>query len=766
MSDFSNVNEQALEYFRENPDACGRPRPNEDGTEYVWDALGGRVAQGRMVNKISLESSEFWFMAREDWDARDTSLNNNYYRFHPKDEFGSPDDCYDARNIEGEHAGDTAVVVSGDKFSMVVAEGHEQDAKQFVNECTEVIHDSAKIMRGMKSDDPDKKTAELIDRSAERIAKWADDYADIMGNEHGNFALAEGRSATLTQTVVKCGSLPKLSVNKELSACENYKDRVNYMHRFMDNTIRTMHQLEKPEGERISIFDDYMDIMDGGNSEIRVEYHRQHMEETGWDANKDAIYQAELKASHEKIIKAFENLCKIEDADYYKNVLNNDLPEMTGNKPSRDFSPEVGYMRGENQAIDLGYPSDQMFALGELGATEGIIERNIRQKETSLRNENNPEQKQKLEEEKQKLSDAMEELSGIKQELWGRKYQSPEDTLEVYHRQNEFVDKHPEFRFLRNGDTFRKARELNTLADKTADLKAISAAMGDFNAKRTDKWFSSESTPHKNLRESAERLQREVKAYKTGIYQEGDKKGKKMSEEERIALREAIERRADEVSRNADTYLGKRKGERSTEAGNRRKAGAEALRAAADSIRESIAADRSRDVEYQEALAAQRGYDRELNRNMQQALNTPEDRAMSEVEYRNAWHSNKIQDKDRMIHVFDQIYKEYRENPYDDENLANVIAAKSLSMAVKNGKMKPLDAINNVDSMSDQIFKTDGFKTVRTTSLKDMEPGEIYAKWALAEQDAKYKKVEASKAKAIQAQKQVQRPQPKAPQQG
>ena len=109
---------------------------------------------------------------------------------------------------------------------------------------------------------------------------------------------------------------------------------------------------------------------------------------------------------------------------------------------------------------------------------------------------------------------------------------------------------------------------------------------------------------------------------------------------------------------------------------------------------------------------------------------------MSEVEYRNAWHSNKIQDKDRMIHVFDQIYKEYRENPYDDENLANVIAAKSLSMAVKNGKMKPLDAINNVDSMSDQIFKTDGFKTVRTTSLKDMEPGEIYAKWALAEQDA------------------------------
>ena len=68
--------------------------------------------------------------------------------------------------------------------------------------------------------------------------------------------------------------------------------------------------------------------------------------------------------------------------------------------------------------------------------------------------------------------------------------------------------------------------------------------------------------------------------------------------------------------------------------------------------------------------------------------------------------------------------------------------------------------------MSDQIFKTDGFKTVRTTSLKDMEPGEIYAKWALAEQDAKYKKVEASKAKAIQAQKQVQRPQPKAPQQG
>ena len=780
------------DYFKENPNAAGRPGPNENGKEHIWDAMGGRINKGRMINKVSLESDEFWSLAREKKGENIASFDEHYTKFHKVDEDGVLEDDFLATAVEGDPIGgdNKGVYIGGDKFTKVVAEGHEKDAQNYINEAVNVIHDGARIIRGMKSDDPDRNVARTIDRSANRIAKWADDYAEIVKDEKGSLALGEARSATLTQTLVKAGALPILSRSTELKKCKNQAERIEHMHSTMDKSIRIMHQFDKPEGERVSIFDDFMDIMDGANSELKTEFHRQHMEQTGWDANKDAIYKTELKASHEKVIASFEKLCKVQNVDEYREALNNDLFEITGNKKARDMSSEVGYMKGENRAIDLGYPSDQLFAFGELGAIEGQIERDIRRQDTEMRSAATPEVKARIETEKKRLNSALAELTEIKNEVWGKEYTSPEDTLAIYHKQNKFLNEHPEFAHNHLGDSFREARELNSLADKTADIKALSEAMNTFNAKRTDKWLSSESKPHRILRESAEALQREVKAYKTGVYQEGDRKGQKMSEEERIALREAIERRADEVSRNSETYLGKRKGERSTEAGNQRKAGAESLKSLAASIRESIRIDREKELEASQKFVSEKeeraaGVDESFGEDISDAM----DLAESERVRRNkADDAAKEQKKNPRRSSMDQLYSqlqaeaklEFHESATTkgglSDNFTHLVACMVTGTAMQIQAKREGRAISdrNLSSMAGRLENDPAFKEMmkgvegnvkKQQEIAAMEPGEIYAKYAMVRQNMKMREAQAGQkqraASINAAQQQMQQQGPK-----
>ena len=769
---------KTADYFKENPGAGGRPGPNENGKEYVWDAMGGRVNLGKMVNKVSVESDEFWYIAREDRNAHQDSLQRNYKAFHKVDEIIEDiDDTISDEGIEGAEAKGTYVQVGGDKFSTFVAEGHEKDAQNYIKESADAMRDGANLIRGMKSDDPDPQVAQTIDRSANRLAKWTEDYANILSDEKGSLALGEGRSATLTQTLVKGGSLPILTSSRDRKNYKTQSEAIEYVHKTMDKSIRIMHQLDKPEDQRVSIFDDYMDIMDGANTELKVEYHRQHMEESGWDANKDEIYKTELKASHEKIINAFDRLCKVPNEDEYRQALNNDLSEMTGNRMGRDLSAKVGYMKGENQAIDMGYPSDQMFALGEVGAIEGMITRAIRRQDQNLIDIPNrkgikpaeiAEEQAKVEQEKKRLDGVLKEFTEIKNEVWGKEYSSPEATLEIYHKQNEFLDRNPEFNHRQAGESFREARELNSLADKTTNMRDLSDAMSDFNAKRTDKWFSSESKPHKNLRESAEALRQELRAYQTGIYQTGEKKGQRMPEVDRVALREGIEKRADEVSQNADTYLGKRKGDRSTEAGNQRKTGAEKLKNMASAIKQSMEMDRQK-----EALAAEKeemkaGVDKGFGEEISDAMELAESERVrrNEEEIRRDKKAGKQTGRSRGKTNMDRLYEKLQgeaevtihESAIAEGGLSDKFTHYTACMIVgtamqiedkRNGR--PLSD-RDPTTMAGRLEKDPAFKEMmkgvvgnekKQQELASMEPGEIYAKYAMVRQNMKVREAKA-----------------------
>ncbi|MCR5451860.1 MAG: hypothetical protein K6F00_04430 [Lachnospiraceae bacterium] len=117
----------------------------------------------------------------------------------------------------------------------------------------------------------------------------------------------------------------------------------------------------------------------------------------------------------------------------------------------------------------------------------------------------------------------------------------------------------------------------------------LDAALGEFDTKRTDWWFSKESPVHKAVRESAQSLKEDIDALKYGVHRDGPQKGKPLSGEERQALLESIEKKSHQVEKDADKYLSERKGTRGTEAGNKRKAGAQKIKDFAASIREKIA---------------------------------------------------------------------------------------------------------------------------------------------------------------------------------
>lgn len=750
------------------------PKPDPEGGVYAWDALEGRLDLGKKFDKLRTESDEFWKIMSEDYKANDKASDEYVYDKMERDEF---DDIMvtDMTGLKGGLLiGTSGILINGEKFSMAAPKGHEDSVKTYMKQATDNMRGAAKVFRNMKSDEPDPATADFINSGMERFAKWAEDYARLMDNEKGNLTLGIGRNLTLARVLSKGGSLPIISKLDEHPDKMNLEERRKYVQNHLEEDIRVMGDLDQPKNKRGTFFQDYMAIMDGANDELRVEYNRQEMESTGWDAKKEERYLRELKGSHEKIITAFDRIKKIENSQKYDKVLNSPVSELVGGTKEfgqRDMSIQVGYMKGEVEAIEMGYPSDQLFGLGSFGAIGGKIDRMQRYNEFAISekqksiNEIDKQIKEytrksqkaqtlaerhaahnKIEEYKKKKKAAkddlnqlkekeagdnavFEEYEGIKSEVWGKKYSGPETALDAWHKAKGFIDKYPQLGIYQNETEITYIRNANELADKTKDMKDISAAMSEFNTKRSDKWLSSESKQHKKLREASESLQRDMKAYKSGVYQDGPNKGKFMKEEERIALREVIEKKADEVSKQADEYEKSHKAP-STLEGKQRKAGAAKLKSVAAAFKDSISKDRDLEL----------GIDRKLSA-----------RVKDTVEVMNAPTEGKDPLSQRMNNDYEE-FQRINSNPEAHERefkiaLANVIAGKTLDQGIRMGKVTEEQASQVWDHTS-KIIRTRDSSFIKMAEevynnpkerqqLSLMEPGEIYAKLVLRKQNEK-----------------------------
>ena len=217
--------------------------------------------------------------------------------------------------------------------------------------------ETSKSIRSKYAGKSDADSRRLNERS-ERYAQMLDLCSEVYNPEAGNIMKAEMDA-------------PYLGVlNLVINAAPKFGDSKDY-----EKNINIMDQKDVPNGK--SIYDDYMNVMDSGMRETKVQYHRQEMEKTGWDAAKEKTYLNELRREHQKTIEAFDNLWALDDKGQYDDALNNKLDHTVGKQleSKRDINSAVGYMRGEVRAIDLGYDSKHLHVLGQLGMQEQIMKK-------------------------------------------------------------------------------------------------------------------------------------------------------------------------------------------------------------------------------------------------------------------------------------------------------------------------------------------------------------------------------------------------------
>ena len=271
----------------------------------------------------------------------------------------------------------------------------------------------------------DKRSLHMQERANE-LADWIDQQTKMYDPKAGSIAEAEMHAPYLNKLNALSSGSPKFG-SEGIDAC-----------------VDLLEQKDIPGGT--SIYDDYMTMMTAGCRETLLQFDRQKMEATGWDAEKEAEYLKRLRYEHQKTVDAYDRLWAVDDQGQYDSVLNSDLDEMVGKNPNehRDANHSVGYMRGEIRAIDLGYDSAHLFALGLLGAQEQDLKRMESQLRIGLETENNPEKRKELEEKQKRLQDYKKDFDEFKAGIWNKRVNSREEMEAAGKQVDDFFAAHQE----------------------------------------------------------------------------------------------------------------------------------------------------------------------------------------------------------------------------------------------------------------------------------------------------------------------------------
>ncbi|MCR5129551.1 MAG: hypothetical protein K6B69_15790 [Lachnospiraceae bacterium] len=178
------------------------------------------------------------------------------------------------------------------------------------------------------------------------------------------------------------------------------------------------------------IYDTYMDFFHYSMQEIRIEKMRQELDRSGErDPELERRYMAELKANHEKVTEAFDKLNQIENKDAYLPYMQNGLRHLTEIDPrmAREFNSSAGAMKGECQAIEMGWDYDELGVLGLMGMYEARVEA-MKKSGVGL----------ETEEKRAELAKAEEGYKALKESCWNKKVESKEDKLEVIGKIRDF----------------------------------------------------------------------------------------------------------------------------------------------------------------------------------------------------------------------------------------------------------------------------------------------------------------------------------------
>lgn len=402
------------------------PKKNAEGKTYPWAIEGKDFAAFESLHKYANFVSGYARIVGREEEVN--GLDSEIGQIVDENESLAENEEY--KNIMGAEASGLASVIkvaSGHQgyYQYFTPEQKEQAQKDFENAAA-VMTEVSESLRNAYAGREDARSRRLQER-ADQVADLSDLQTEVYNPKAGNIVEAEFRAPYLYTLNMEAAQAPKFD---ELG---------------IEECVRVMDQEGVPNGK--SIYDDYMTMMSSGSRETKVQFHRQQMEATGWDADKEQTYLRELRHSHQQTVEAFDRLWEVDDRGQYDSVLGNHLDHMIGKSPSntRDSNAAVGYLKGELQAMDMGYDSRHLHVLGQIGMQEQYLKKHL----TSLEKEmetyhSDPEMLQKLETRKAGLLEYQQDLNQLKASVWNKKVQSKDEMEAAGKQVDDFLAAHQE----------------------------------------------------------------------------------------------------------------------------------------------------------------------------------------------------------------------------------------------------------------------------------------------------------------------------------
>ncbi|MBR1470172.1 MAG: hypothetical protein IJ600_00855 [Lachnospiraceae bacterium] len=264
---------------------------------------------------------------------------------------------------------------------------------------------------------PDNEDGRLIREMWEDQAFFADPYA-------GNFAEAYASSPYLYSFYITGSSVPKFGTNVANLSKEDVIAGMRGKH---------PSQQGLPEAYRQDIFETYMAVTHAGADEVRTALERQKMAQNGWDEEKEKAYAAKLKETHQQMIRSYDALYAVNNIGQYDDFLNNTLDHTVGKDADsrRDIYTEIGGLRGEVQALEMGWRTDELAPMYMVGTMEATI---AKFRDTQKR-DNNPDPA------KMDALDVLErEFAELKKDVWDRKVSTPQEKMELLRKIEDFTE--------------------------------------------------------------------------------------------------------------------------------------------------------------------------------------------------------------------------------------------------------------------------------------------------------------------------------------
>ena len=329
-----------------------------------------------------------------------------------------------------------------------VGPGVYKKASDFLKDCRKVGHEISAVYRNKYAGKKDA-GSRYFNQMANRYADFIELLGEIHDPENGSMLKAEFDALALHTLNNDWIATPKIDTRYTFEQCIEGLD---------------------------PIFEDYMTVLESGLRGTKVEYHRQHMEQSGWDEKKENIYLKELRDDYSKTVMAFDRLWNVDNRGQYDKFLDNTLDHMLGKTAgnNRDMNASMGMMRGYVRAIDMGYDSRHLFVLGIVGMQDQLLRKYESATRDDLENKEHTEaEKAGLRQYLESIRKYREDFDKFRDDLWNKRVHSKQEMEDADNRLNAFLDSHntEEFKKIQYTSKTFFARRLGYAREEAADFE-------------------------------------------------------------------------------------------------------------------------------------------------------------------------------------------------------------------------------------------------------------------------------------------------------